>query len=477
MSVLDVLTILFKRKMTIIVVFISIVAVAVGVTFLQKPVFETKSTLLVKMLKDDTARPGMGTGDDRLSLTLSQDELINTEIQILTGRELAEKVITAVQMENMYPNLVTKSAKKAEAMDQAVRVFEESLQVAGVRKSNVISVSFQHNDPEITARAVNLLVEAFRDKHLSLHSVPQSHFIGSQLASFDEKLKQSEKNLQEYQQRNRAFSLEEQRSLLLKQRADFDAAYKVTSNNLRETKERIASLNSQMKFAANNNARYTNTERDQIIVDAKSKLLEQQLKEQELRRKYTANNPLVIDAKKEVEMVNQFVKEQEEVIIGKVKTGNPVYQSMEMDLFRAEADLNSQAAKAAALNRQLRQLDNEIAGLDMSESKIQNLKREIEINEKNYRTYMDRHEDARISDAMNRHKLSNISIIQAAVTPVKPIKPKKLLNLLIGLVFGLFSGLACAFLLENAPKTFSSPESVEKYLGLPVLLTVPNKEV
>jgi len=181
MSVIDVLTMLFKRRVTIIVVFMSIAAVTVAVTFLQKPVFETKSTLLVKMLKDNTARPGMGTGDDRLSLTLSQDELINTEIQILTGRELAEKVITAVPMEKIYPGLVTKSVNKAEAMDQAVRVFQENLQVAGVRKSNVISVSFQHNDPEIAARAVNLLVEAFRDKHLSLHSVPQSQFIGSQL--------------------------------------------------------------------------------------------------------------------------------------------------------------------------------------------------------------------------------------------------------------------------------------------------------
>lgn len=54
MSILDALTILFKRKVTIMVVFLAVVAVTIGITFLQKPVFETKSTLLVKLLKDDT---------------------------------------------------------------------------------------------------------------------------------------------------------------------------------------------------------------------------------------------------------------------------------------------------------------------------------------------------------------------------------------------------------------------------------------
>jgi uncharacterized protein involved in exopolysaccharide biosynthesis len=477
MSLLDALTILFKHKQKIIIIFMAIISIVTGATFLQKPVYEAKSSLLVKMLKEDTSRPGMGMDNSNLSLTLSQDELINTEIHILTGQELAAKVISTLQFKNIYPDLAREPAKKANLMDQAVQTFEKNLKVLGVRKSNVITVSFQHNDPVIAARAVNLLVDAFKDKHLSLHSDPQSFFIGNQLASFEDKLKASEKNLQEYQQRNKVFSLEEQRSLLLKQRTDFDSAYKMAYDNVSEIKKKIISLKSQMKYIANNNSRYTHTDRDKIIVDAQSRLLELKLKEQELRRKYTDNNRLVVDAKKEVETVNQFLKDQEEGIIGKVKTGNPVYQNMEMDLFRAEADLNSQAAKADALKSQLRQLDKEIASLDMSESKIQNLKRELALNEKNYKTYSDRHEEARISDAMNRLKLSNISVIQTAFVPVKPIKPKKKINIMLGVLLGIISGITCAYLLENIGQTFSNPESVEKYLGLPVLLTVSNKEV
>jgi uncharacterized protein involved in exopolysaccharide biosynthesis len=147
-----------------------------------------------------------------------------------------------------------------------------------------------------------------------------------------------------------------------------------------------------------------------------------------------------------------------------------------MDLFRAEGELDSQVARANALKGQLKQLDAEIAMLDMSENKVQNLKREIAINEKNYKTYADRQEEARIAEAMNKLKLSNISVIQTAAVPTRPVKPNTKLNILLGSLFGIIAGLSFAYLSEHAAQTFSDPESVEKYLGLPVLLTVPVKE-
>lgn len=479
MSLFETLTIFFKHRRKIVLIFVTVVGIVTAVTFLQRPVYEAKSSLLVKMLKDDTPRPGMTVENNNLSLTLSQDELINTEVLILTGQELAEKVINTVRIENLYPDLANEKNREKSKMTmfKAVKMFQKSLKVIGVRKSNVINVSFQHHNPEVAARVVNLLDEYFNDKHLLLHSDPQSSFISSQLASFEAKLKESEGELQAYQQGNNAFSLDEQRALLLKQRTDFDSAYKMTIDNVGEQKKRIVALKGQINFLSNNNNRYTHTDRDKIIIDAKSRLLELKLKEQELRRKYTDNNRLVVDAKNEVNLVDKFLKEQEEGIAGKVKTGNPVYQSVEMDLYRAQADLNSQAAKAEALKEQIKQLEKQITALDMSESKIQRLKREVAINEKNYKTYADRHEEARISDAMNQHKLSNISVIQPAEIPAKPIKPKKKLNLVLGVVFGIIAGFGWAYVLENISQTFSDPESVERYLGLPVLLTVSSKEV
>jgi uncharacterized protein involved in exopolysaccharide biosynthesis len=478
MSMQEFLTMIFKYKIRIIAIFVTVVAVVTVGVLTSKPVYEAKSILLVKPWKEDAPRPGMGesNGGNTAYLSLSQEELVNTEIQILTGRDLAEKVIGTLKMNTIYPAFAKLAATSASPMDVAISVFEKNLKIAGVRKSNVITVTFQHNDPKIAAAALNLLVDAFKEKHLALHSDPQSSFIGSQLTAFENKLKESERDLQAFQQANKVYSLEEQRSLLLKQRSDLDTSYKISRNNVSELRNKISATKGQLANISKNNARYTPTERDKIVIEAKTRQLELQLKEQDLRRKYSENNRLVIEARKEVDLVSQFLKEQEAGIAGKVKTGNPVYQNIEIDLFRAEGELNSQIARADALSGQLKQLDKEIALLDMSENKIQNLKREIAINEKNYKTYADRQEEARISEAMNMLKMSNISVVQAAVAPVQPVTLNKSFKLVMGILVGIFSGLTFAYMSEMLSQTFSDPESIEKYLELPVLLTVPCKE-
>jgi uncharacterized protein involved in exopolysaccharide biosynthesis len=458
-------------------VFAAVVLAAVALTFLPSPLYEASSRVLVKTFREDPSRPGIV--GDRIpppSRAVTQDEVMNTEVQILTERELAEKVIGSFGLAKIYPALAAKADNPAEAMELAVHKFRKQLQVTAVRKSSVITVSFRHSDPQLAAAAVNRLVDLFKEKHLAVHSEPQSSFITSQLAAYEEKLKASERNLQEYQQKSRVYSLEEQRALLLRQRTEFDSSYKIAWENISEGKRKVDSLKAQMRALRGQKERYTQTDRDKIITDAKARLLELQLKEQDLRRRYTEGNSLVVAAKREVEMVDTFIREQEKLLEHTVRTGNPVYQNMETDLFRAEAELNSQTAKAEVLKADLKDIEAQLAALDLTESRIQNLKRELAINEKNYRSYADTHEDASISEAMNRLKLSNISVVEAAVVPAKPVKPKKKLNLAAGLVLGLFSGLAAAFLAESLAATFSDPQTVEKQLGLPVLVTIPLKE-
>ena len=104
-----------------------------------------------------------------------------------------------------------------------------------------------------------------------------------------------------------------------------------------------------------------------------------------------------------------------------------------------------------------------------------NLKREADTNDKNYRTYVDKLEEARISDDMNRQKMANVSVIQPAAVPAKPVKPKKVLNIILGVILGACAGLGYAFFSEYTSQGFSTPEQVERRLGLPVLATVPLK--
>ncbi|URZ03573.1 YveK family protein [Clostridium felsineum] len=67
-------------------------------------------------------------------------------------------------------------------------------------------------------------------------------------------------------------------------------------------------------------------------------------------------------------------------------------------------------------------------------------------------------------------------IIDSAVIPKAPIKPKKAMNIAIALVLGLFVSIGAAFLREYMDKTIKTQEDVKRYLDLPVIGVIPNYE-
>jgi len=358
-----------------------------------------------------------------------------------------------------------------------LKKIEKDLNIEGIKKSNVIEIAFQHEDPRMAAQAVNLLVEFFKEKHLQAYSDPKSSFLEQQLAAYDLKLKESQNQMEAFRQKHRVFSLEEQRSLLLKQRTELDTSSKTSENQVREIRERLSSLKRQMQTVPEDIPLYTETaERYKSLDDAKTQLLMLQLKEQELLRKYKETNQLVVNVRKEIQIAQDFIKEQETAIKERVRTGkNVVYQELEGNLIKVQAELPSQEAKATALREQVAQLDVEIRSLDLREKELDNLKREFTVSERNYKTYLEKTEEARIVDDLNRQKSANISVIQEATVPVKPIKPKKLLNIALGLILGAVSGLGLAFFSEFTAQGMSTPEETERRLGLPVLTTVGAK--
>jgi uncharacterized protein involved in exopolysaccharide biosynthesis len=476
----DFLTVLFKHKETILIVFFAVIVTVTVGSFLLPPTYEAKSSLLVKFGREYIYRPEVGergSSDSRPLIPLNQEEVINSEIQILSSRDLIEKVIQTLKVENIYPEVVRSPPTRMTPMEAAILQFEKKLSVEGVKKSSVIQVSFQHKDPRIAAKAVNLLVDFLKEKHLQVYSDPKSSFLEQQLSTYEQKLKDSQNQLETFKQKYQVFSLEEQRTLLLKQRTEFDTSFKTSQNQIRELQNKLLSLKTQMRAVSKDVPLYSETERYKIIDDAKAQLLSLHLKEQELLQKYNEDTPLVINVRKEIKIVQNFIKKQEEDLKGKVRTGqNIVYQDIEREMIKTQAELSSQEAKSATLREQIAQLNREVQTLDLRENDLQNLKRELGANEKNYKTYLEKVEEALISDNLNRQKMANISMIQAAAVPQKPIKPKKALNIALGIILGVVSGLGLAFFSEYTNQGLSTPESAERHLGLPVLGTVPYKE-
>lgn len=77
---------------------------------------------------------------------------------------------------------------------------------------------------------------------------------------------------------------------------------------------------------------------------------------------------------------------------------------------------------------------------------------------------------------MSGFKANNISIQDPAEKPIVPVKPKKLLNILISIIVGAFGGLGLAFFMEYLDDTAKTAEDVEKAMKWPFLVNIPDIE-
>lgn len=76
--------------------------------------------------------------------------------------------------------------------------------------------------------------------------------------------------------------------------------------------------------------------------------------------------------------------------------------------------------------------------------------------------------------ALAGFKANNITIQDQAEVPINPIKPKKLLNIILSIIVGIFGGIGLAFFFEYLDDTAKSAEDVERMTDWPFLGSVPN---
>jgi capsular exopolysaccharide synthesis family protein len=66
-----------------------------------------------------------------------------------------------------------------------------------------------------------------------------------------------------------------------------------------------------------------------------------------------------------------------------------------------------------------------------------------------------------------------VSLVESALTPTEPIRPRTRLNAALGVVLGLMLGVALAFLREFLDRSVKTPEELEVATGAPVVGTIP----
>lgn len=473
-----------KRKFHILAVFgLTVGIVALG-TFFAKPTYEATAKILIRLSRENIYVPTPG-GSNAI-VKIDREGQINTEIQILNSRLVAEKVVESLGPLRIYPDLAPAAQPGVGSVSHATDVtpvavqnaasrLQKHLTIEAVRLSDVIKVKFQHTDPSLAATVLNTLVNVFLEHHLEVYKTPRSHeFFLEQAQMMKDKLSQAEENLRAFKKQHHLTSLEEQRQLLLKNEADILAGLHQTQSQEAETAHRLKQLQAQLAILPKATSLGSESETNLFALNnLKQKLVDLELKERELLAQYTAHHPLVQNIKTQLHIVRQELTAQEATRHHKTRTEvNPVYQTLQQEYFRNEAELQALRARKASQQAQLTSYQQKLQNFSHIESEFNILQEEVKFKRQHHQLYLTQLEESRISDAMDKEKITGVSMIESARAPLEPASPNKRLNLILAVFLGTFGGLGLAFFLEYLEASQPQEASHEPALHVPVLASM-----
>ena len=488
----DIVNTLFKYKYIILTASIVAVVLAVAGYYIYPliipPQYKAQSTMLVKFgrefLKEALYQPELSSTG--LSSPFARSSFIGSEIQILKSRELKEKVLATLGIKNIYPTLSELPSDKISSIEITILIFETNLDISAISNSDVIQVSFTHNDPHIAAKVVNLLVDSYQVKRLDILTDPRAiSFLKQLVDEYSNKVKEAEHNLSAFKKKYGIYSHEEQKVSLLKQATAGDTALKKYQNRIVELTQTLSFLENQIQIIPKFLSVPTKVQgvENPLIAELASKLLELKLKENELLQKYKETNTWVVNLRMEIRLIEDLIEKEKKKIQssdneydGSTILGvNPTYQQMELDIVKNKTELKALEVKNKNLLQQREQLSKDLQNFYLHDRTYTELLYELSETEKNYQTLYKKYEEASISEQMDKQKMTSVSVIQKATPPLKSLKERKSITVFVagGIFMGLGGGVGLAILLQFISKVVSTPEKAEKVLGIPVLVTIP----
>ena len=190
-------------------------------------------------------------------------------------------------------------------------------------------------------------------------------------------------------------------------------------------------------------------------MDSNSKNLSQvhlQDKLIDLRGKLTDLKQRYIGAPPQIEMLQNEIASAEDLLYQNRNVENQAFKE-KLDFMQERAKKIEQDFKDVAVNRVT----------------YQNLRRDAANRAAMFKKVEEELESSRMAAEMSIHKTASIVIIDKAMPPLAPIKPRTVLNLVIGMLLGIGMALWVVIFFASLDQTIRRPEQVRSRLGIDLL--------
>jgi capsular exopolysaccharide synthesis family protein len=455
--------ILQRRKGTVILIAFLGLLVGVLITLPQTPVYQAHASLEIQDINQNFMNvKEMSPVNDTGAYAALTD--IQTQIKILQSETLIERstqklrAVKPGELKNETGRIPAwrkalnlPSPGVVDERESSLRAAAGNLKVRAAGQTRIIELLFDSTNPKLAADFLNTLTNDYIDQNIEVRwqmSQRTADWLGRQLDDMRIKLERSEDGLQAYAR---------QSGLLFtgdKQNVSEGKLGQLQTSLSAAQAERVAR---QSKWEI---ARAAATETLPDVLNDPS-LREYQGKLADLRRQQAE---LIATYKPEYSKVKRV-----EAQIAEIGTTLERERKSILERIRHEFD---EAQRREALLALDYATQARLVTADGEKSITYNiLKREVDSNRQLYDAMLQKVKESSIASAM---RASNARVVDPAKPPRAPYKPNLRTNAALGLLAGLFLGIAFVVMRERDDRTLQEPGDAPFWLNVPELGVVPS---
>jgi capsular exopolysaccharide synthesis family protein len=467
--------ILVKRRWIIAVFFLVCLTTVAIYSLTMTPIYRATAQLMI-----EKANPNILSTQELVAIDTSGTDFYQTQYQILESRSLAREVIKRLSL-SQHPEFKRQEQKgsitstgiampiassNSPENSAMVGTFLSRLKIQPVRNSRLVKVNFESQDPQLAAKAVNTLAQAYIDWNLGLRLQTQQSaalFLDDQVKEVKRKLEASEQALQQYREK---FGVAALTGGAGSKESQVAGAQDIS-------RQKMAQVNAQLGEATNKRieaeinykqARDLLQHPDKaetipeavnnpVIVSIKSQEVQLLRERTEKGEKFGQKHPTMVALNQEIENLRRKKLQEIRNIVDAMKS-------------KYESYLNQERSLQAALSRS----KSETIDRDKIAIQYQVLQQEVDSNRGLYDMLLKRLKETNVSE---ENRTVNIHVVDPAEPPKNPAKPRVKLNLLLACLVGLMGGIGVAFFLEYLDNTVKTPDDLKQYFNIPYLGPVP----
>lgn len=459
MSLRDYFRIMYYWKETVIILFLVVALTAFAGSFLLPPVYEAYTLILVErenrmpLLHKDYSAASIPA---QLSVAEERAELAKTQSEIIKSRYMLERVVLNFGLDKKYgsPNQVEK----------AIDVLQDRIEVKLKEETNIIKLSVEDNDPELSATLANAVAQEYVKWISEVKKTKTKGAYGTlsqRVEALEQELKEAEEKLNKLKVTGGVSALKEEIDSTVAKLADFKAEYDFTLADIEASKARLKDAETSLNDNGEEDlVTITEVVKNRVVDALKLKLLDLRLKRTEIASRYNAESMPLQNVDEEIEQTKKKLRDEITKVIDSV-------------INSIKTDLSALEARKATLNKITTEYSRRLRQLSDIEGEYRTLERKVAGKNELYMTLMGKQAEAALVGSVESGLLVNVRIVDPAKIPLYPVRPKKVLNTILGCIVGIITGVSGAFLKEYWDHSIKTIDEVKRHLELSTMATVP----